>query len=249
MIGDHYTLSFGAKKQVIYLDGYDEFGNGRGQLLDLLGIRQNSAIALAPSTKFIITCREGAISDLEFRDAFFISGAHHLTEVVYISPISDSQLTSHLRALIPAIGKSLSKQMTQEKVKLPPPDKIYQLISESAVLSAIAREALFLRIIVATVPSMLISLQQSLTRLELVKLFCEKWIEEQICQLSSAEQQTLAEGISGNTDYDDIASYVEDCTAWTLKIILFLWQKGSLATHKITDEQIKAMAIQLKKKT
>lgn len=67
-----------SEKLILYLDGFDEFGEGREQLLNILGIRNDSH--LRQRVKVIVTARTQGITPDEM-NALFIKELPHTTEV------------------------------------------------------------------------------------------------------------------------------------------------------------------------
>ena len=74
------------QKLILYLDGFDEFGEGREKILDLVGIKEKKE--LQQRCKVIVSCRSTEISGDEIKDIFMLKDQPLASEVGYICPVN-----------------------------------------------------------------------------------------------------------------------------------------------------------------
>eukprot|EP00825_Cyclidium_porcatum_P041423 TRINITY_DN5435_c0_g1_i2.p1 TRINITY_DN5435_c0_g1~~TRINITY_DN5435_c0_g1_i2.p1 ORF type:complete len:698 (+),score=103.72 TRINITY_DN5435_c0_g1_i2:121-2214(+) len=232
-------------KLILLLDGFDEFGEKKEDILELVGIKSQSE-QLQQRTKIIITCQSTQITEEQQKQIFYVKGKSELTNQSYLVSNTKDKLLEFTKQFVD-IMKTYSDFKFFGKINtFQTSDQYKALFDSSKDLYSLISQPFFLRLILIVLPVMQeknknsISNNNRITQYEWLELFVDQWIENTVFyQLNQQEKEQIAQEIPGadpNKLQDKRTEILKLVNSQALKIIYYLWEQNLVSINFFSEQ-------------
>lgn len=222
---------------ILYLDGFDEFGEGREEILALMGLADSPRIL--GQVKIFVTCRTDTVTEEQLKKIFYLSQEQQHAELGYICPVSSGELEKYLESFVRAVCAYNETKLFGKFKSFKTKEEYQQMILQNRALADLATEPFTIRLLVGIMPDLKEALSsdgQSVTMMGLLELFVNRWIENELLRLSKEEQGQVAEvvaDIDANELEKEIPGVVDSINQIAVSIALHLWVQGNKVSSNV----------------
>eukprot|EP00825_Cyclidium_porcatum_P047723 TRINITY_DN7810_c0_g1_i1.p1 TRINITY_DN7810_c0_g1~~TRINITY_DN7810_c0_g1_i1.p1 ORF type:complete len:535 (-),score=67.14 TRINITY_DN7810_c0_g1_i1:105-1709(-) len=234
------------EKLILYLDGFEEFGQNREDILTYIGLKNHQE--LLSSIKIIVSCRNQEIDGNDQRKIFDIANTSEFLQKAYIQPLKLQQVFDFIPNFMQTIAIAQDRKECG-KIELFKTSKQYEeAINQFASLKNLVQEPLMTRIIVAVLPEIFKKYQsnQEYTTFEMLREFVDKWIYYELQTLKKNEMNILQENylqfgsIPFKFGIDEAHRFA---TAQCMLLVQYIVQNFKMIINHFTQKDIIAISI------
>lgn len=135
---------------ILYLDGFDEFGEGKEGILDLVGIKSDAK--LQDKLKVIVSCRSTEISSDQIKDIFYLRNQFQSSDHGYICPINSQQLKEYLGKFVDTVNQYNSSHLMGKFESFKTSKEYEDMMESNQSLKEMAKEPFTIRLLVGIMP-------------------------------------------------------------------------------------------------